>query len=141
MMIHAGCRSGILLGLLLAAGLAFPGAGGSDRAQSASGHSSQFLRQALHFSDDEIKTIERGQPICREGETPDKAEILLYGAVYVKAAPGTFIRSYTEVEKLVDGKGYLAARHFRTPPALEDLQDLNLDADDLQELRTCQPGS
>jgi hypothetical protein len=70
----------------------------------------------------------------------DKNEILMYGVVFVNAAPEKFLKIYADVEKLVDGKSYLSAKYFKTPPSLSDLLNLTFDQEDLEELRNCLPG-
>jgi hypothetical protein len=60
--------------------------------------------------------------------------------VYINGSPSVFLKAYTEVEKRVDGKGFLAAKRFHDPPVLSDLASLAFDDEDLQSLRTCSPG-
>jgi hypothetical protein len=98
------------------------------------------LQKTLRINDAEWKTLEQGLPIAREESTPDKNEVLMYGVVFVNGAPEKFLKTYAAVEKMVDGKSYLASRYFRTPPSLADLDSLQLDEDDIQQLRQCQTG-
>jgi hypothetical protein len=100
----------------------------------------QGIRQRLNISANERTLLDQGKAIVREVATNDRAEILIHGAVYVNGSPATFLRAYTEVEKLVDGKGFLAAKRFGSPPTLSDLSNLAFTDDDLQALRTCTPG-
>jgi hypothetical protein len=100
----------------------------------------QAIRKKLNISADERALLDQGKAIVREVVTKDRAEILVLGAVYVNGSPSTFLKAYTEVEKLVDGKGFLAAKRFGSPPTLNDLSNLAFADDDLQALRTCSPG-
>jgi hypothetical protein len=60
--------------------------------------------------------------------------------VFVNAPPERFLKMYADVEKLPDGKTYLAAKYFRKPPSAADVSSLSLDADDIAQLRNCEPG-
>jgi hypothetical protein len=100
----------------------------------------RFLREHVHLTDPQIDTIAAGSATAQEHTTPDRAEILVYGAVYVDADPVEFARRYAEVEKLPDGKTYLAAKYFKSSPSLNDLHFLQLPQEDLAELKDCRPG-
>ena len=100
----------------------------------------QAIRKKLNISTDERAELDQGKAIAREVETKDRAEILVFGAIYVNGSPSVFLKTYTEVEKLVDGKGFLAAKKFQNPPVLSDLANLTFDEEDLRALRTCSPG-
>ena len=100
----------------------------------------QAIRQKLNISTDERAVLDQGKAIAREVKTTDGSEILVFGAIHVNGSPSVFLKTYTEVEKLVDGKGFLAAKKFQNPPVLSDLAGLTFDKDDLEALRTCTPG-
>ena len=123
---------------LLLAGVTFVNLAVAADNRTANSH--DFLRNKLNFSDEQIRTVAAGKPFCIEVQTPDASEVLLYGAVWVNADPLAFVKQYAEVEKLVDGKGFLAAKKFSTPPVLNDLSSLHLDAEDLEQLRSCEAG-
>jgi hypothetical protein len=114
--------------------------GSNASLRAADADPEQAIRQKLNISANEKALLDQGKAIVREVATNDRAEILIHGAVYVNGSPSTFLKAYTEVEKLVDGKGFLAAKRFGTPPTLNDLSNLTLADDDLQALRTCSPG-
>ncbi|MBL8228732.1 MAG: hypothetical protein JNL98_09660 [Bryobacterales bacterium] len=121
-----------LLFLVLICGTQFLGA--------AEGDVRKLLQESLKLSPAEIRDVERGLPIVREEPTQDKNEVLMYGVVFVNAPPEHFLKMYADVEKLVDGKSYLAAKYFRKPPTMADLASLAFDAEDIDELRNCVPG-
>jgi hypothetical protein len=118
---------------LLVAGLSGPFA-------AAAADPEHSIRQKLNISASERTLLENGKAVVREVETTDRAEILIHGAVYVNGSPSTFLTVYTDVEKLVDGKGFLAAKRFHDPPTVSDLSNLAFDNEDLEALRTCSPG-
>lgn len=101
---------------------------------------SEFVRQRLNLSQPDMILLQQGTPVSYELKTPDPAEILVYGAVRIRSTCEAFAASYSDVEKLVDGKSYLGVRKFSVPPKLSDLADLVLNQQDLLELRKCRPG-
>jgi hypothetical protein len=107
---------------------------------AAAADAEQAIRQKLNISTDERALLDQGKAIAREVKTKDGSEILVFGAIYVNGPPSVFLKTYTEVEKLVDGKGFLAAKRFQDPPVLSDLANLTFDKEDLEALRTCSPG-
>jgi hypothetical protein len=64
----------------------------------------------------------------------------MYAVVFVNARPERFLKMYADVEKLPDGKTYLAAKYLRKPPSAADVASLSLDADDIAQLQQCEPG-
>jgi hypothetical protein len=120
--------------------LAFLITGWNASLPAAAADPEQAIRQKLNITAEERALLDQGKAIVREVRTNDRAEILIHGAVYVNGSPSTFLKAYTEVEKLVDGKGFLAAKRFGSPPMLSDLSNVTFDNDDLQALRTCSPG-
>ena len=114
--------------------------GSTGAAPLGAADAEQAIRQKLNISTSEKAELDQGKAIAREVKTKDGSEILVFGAIYVKGSPSVFLKTYTEVEKLVDGKGFLAAKKFQDPPVLSDLANLTFDKEDLQALRTCSPG-
>ncbi|MCC6364339.1 MAG: hypothetical protein IT165_12510 [Bryobacterales bacterium] len=106
----------------------------------AAGPATDFVRHRLQLSDGDVLRLEQGLPVSYELRTPDKAEVLVYGAVRIRSTCEAFVSSYADVEKLADGKSYLQVRKFSSPPQAPDLADLVLDREDLRELRDCRPG-
>ncbi len=96
--------------------------------------------EKLGFSREEKGLLEKGQAVVREHPTADKAEIIIYGAVFIKAAPEAFVKSYTEISRRVNGTSYLSAGLFKQNPTLADLDGLTFDREDIAELKDCVPG-
>jgi hypothetical protein len=124
-------------GAVVVSGVLLPG---QAAGQGGAAPSRDFLRTRLKFSEEQIRTITSGKPFCMEVETPDAAEVVLYGGVWVNADPVAFVKQYAEVEKLVDGRTFLAASRFSTPPVESDLARLELDAEDVEQLKDCRTG-
>jgi hypothetical protein len=99
-----------------------------------------FFRQSVELSDDQIAAIRSGQPVVKPlpPRTPD--EVLLFGAVYIHAAPETYFQYARNFDRLRGVPGFLALGVFTDPPQLSDLKGFALDSDDIQDLKNCEPG-
>lgn len=100
----------------------------------------RFLQQTMGLDAEQVRQVQAGQPMVKRVDTPDGAEILIYGAIFVKGEPAKFVQTFVNVEKMVDGKNYLAAKRFGNPPKIDELKGLKLDPEDLEELESCEPG-
>ena len=99
-----------------------------------------FFREHIGLSDDQIDSIRNGQPLVRPlpPRTPD--EVLLFGAVYIRAAPETYFQYARNFDRLRQVPGFLALGVFTDPPQLSDLQGFSFESDDIQDLKSCEPG-
>ena len=68
------------------------------------------------------------------------AEVFLFGAVYIHAAPEAYVLFAHDFDRLRKIPGYLALGVFSNPPRLSDLKDFSFDSDDIQALESCKPG-
>jgi len=100
-----------------------------------------FFRENIGLSDDQIDAIRSGQPIVKPlpPRTPD--EVLLFGAVYIRAASETYFQYARNFDRLRQVPGFLAVGVFTDPPQLSDLRGFSLDHDDVEDLKRCQPGN
>jgi hypothetical protein len=71
--------------------------------------------------------------------TPD--EVFLFGAVYIHAAPDAYLRFARDFDRLRKLPSYVALGVFSNPPQLSDLKDFSFDEDDIEALKSCEPGN
>ena len=100
-----------------------------------------FFRQNIGLSQDQIAAIRTGQPVAVTLPPRTPAEVLLFGAVYIHAAPETYFQFARNFDRLREVPGFLALGVFTDPPQLSDLQGFALDSDDIQALKDCEPGN
>lgn len=96
-----------------------------------------FFRQDIGLSQDQIAAIRNGQPVTKNLRSRTPAEVFLFGAVYIHAAPGSYVQFAHDFERLRKLPGYLALGVFSNPPQLSDLKDFVLDNKDIQALKNC----
>ena len=68
------------------------------------------------------------------------AEVFLFGAIYIHAAPEGYLRFARDFDRLRKLPGYLALGVFSNPPKSSDLQGFSFDKDDIKALKNCKPG-
>ena len=99
-----------------------------------------FFREHIGLSDDEIDALRNGQPEVKPLPPRIPDEVLLFGAVYIHAAPEAYFQYARNFDRLREVPGFLALGVFTDPPQLSDLHGFALDSDDIQDLKNCQPG-
>src|SRR5262245_47334897 len=96
----------------------------------------KFFRAYAALSDDEIKAIHNGTAVAKVVDSPAE-QVLIFGAVYIKAKPESYLAFASNVEETSKIPGYIAIRKFSDPPQLSDLDKLTLDAEDIKDLQNC----
>jgi len=99
-----------------------------------------FFRDNIGLRDDQIAAIHNGQPVVKPLPPRTPEEVLLFGAVYIHAAPETYFQYARNFDRLRQVPGFLALGVFTDPPQLSDLRGFSLDHDDIEDLKSCQPG-
>jgi hypothetical protein len=132
-MLRSATRIAALLALM--AGTALPGP------SQASPDLRTFFRQNIGLTEEQIAAIRSGQPVVVALPPRTPAEVLLFGAVYIHAAPETFFQFARNFDRLRKVPGFLALGVFTVPPQLSDLKGFAFDSDDIQDLKNCEPGN
>jgi hypothetical protein len=99
-----------------------------------------YFKQYIGLSQSQIAAIRNGQPVAKHLDPRIPDEIFVFGAVYINAAPDSYIKFANDFERLRKLPGYLALRKFSNPPQLSDLKGFELDSDDIKALKKCKPG-
>ncbi len=100
----------------------------------------RFFREFAGLNEDQIAAIRSGKAIAKvvESSTPD--EVFVFGAVYVKASPESYLELASNMDALRRLPGYLAIGTFSDPPQLSDLEGLHLEHKDIEKLKNCKVG-
>ena len=100
-----------------------------------------FFRQKVGLSADQINAIRSGQPLAQPLPPRNPDEVLLFGAVHIRAVPEVYFQYARNFDRLRQVPGFLALGVFTDPPQLSDLRGFSLDHDDIEALQSCQPGN
>src|SRR5215475_6979456 len=100
----------------------------------------KFFRDYAGLKQEQIAAIRSGKAVAKvvESRTPD--EVFVFGSVYVQSTPEKYLKLATDIEALRKLPSYLAIRKFSDPPQPSDLEGFTLEADDVKDLKNCEPG-
>jgi hypothetical protein len=99
----------------------------------------QFWREVAGFSEAQIAAAESGQVVTRVVTTREDNDVVIAGAARVDVSPETVVEGFRSLRAL-GGARVVASGRFSDPARLEDLAGLELDRQDLIDLRRCRPG-
>jgi hypothetical protein len=99
-----------------------------------------FFRQDIGLSQDQIAAIASGQPVTKTLKSRTPAEVFLFGAVYIHAAPENYVKFAHDFDRLRKLPNYLALGVFSNPPQVSDLKGFLFESDDINALKDCKPG-
>ncbi len=91
-----------------------------------------FFQQNVGLSQDQITAIQSGQAVAKTLPSRTPAEVFLLGAIYIHAAPESYLKFALDFDRLRKLPNYLALGVFSNPPLLSDLKDFSFDNDDIQ---------
>jgi hypothetical protein len=100
----------------------------------------KYFSQNIGLSQSQIAAIRNGQPVTKALPSRTPAEVFLFGAVFVHAAPEKYVQFAHDYNRLRKLPSNLALGVFSSPPTLSDLKGFAFDSDDLKALRSCKPG-
>ena len=109
-------------------------------AQGQNGEPFKFFREYIGLNDGQIAAIRSGKALAKivESRTPD--EVFVFGAVYVESTPDKYLKFASDIDSLRKLPSYLAIQKFSDPPQLSDLEGFSLEAEDIKDLKNCEPG-
>ncbi len=100
----------------------------------------KFFRDYVGLRDDQITAIRNGKAVAKvvESRTPD--EVFVFGSVYVQSTPEKYLKLASNINELRKLPSYLAIRKLSDPPQLSDFDGFTLEAGDIKQLKSCEPG-
>jgi hypothetical protein len=99
-----------------------------------------YFQQDIGLSQDQITAIRNGQPVTKALPSRTPAEVFLFGAVYIHAAPESYLRFVLDFNRLRKLPNYLALGVFSDPPQLSDLKGFAFDTNEINDVKNCKPG-
>jgi hypothetical protein len=99
-----------------------------------------YFKDYIGLSDDQITAIRGGQAVAKTLHSRAPDEIFVFGAIYIKGAPESYLKFSRDFDRLRKLPGYLAIAEFSNPPKPSDLEGFTFDSEDIKELKNCKPG-
>lgn len=104
------------------------------------GDVNRFLSEQLGFNAAQLRPLAAGDAVVRSLDVSDDREVAVSGAVQVGVPPAFFADLLRDVTRFKRSAEILQIGRFSTPPVLEDLTDLTVDAEDREALARCRLG-
>jgi len=99
-----------------------------------------FFREFVGLNEEQIAAIRSGKAVAKVVGSPTPDEMFVFGAVYVKAVPESYLKLASDIDALRKLPSYLAIQSFSDPPQLSDLEGFTLEQQDIRDLKNCKPG-
>ncbi|HEX3183898.1 MAG TPA: hypothetical protein VHQ94_03835 [Pyrinomonadaceae bacterium] len=109
-------------------------------AQSSAVELQQILSEKAAFQAADFAALQQGQTIVKLTPITDKREVAVCGLVTLRTSAEQFLRSYIDGMTRQNNQTVLEAGRFGTAPAVADLQQLTIDAAEIEDLKSCVTG-
>jgi hypothetical protein len=96
--------------------------------------------QQVGLSQKQIADIRGGQAVSKKMTSRIPDEIIVFGAVFVKATPESYFKLAYDFDRLKKVSGFLAIEKFSNPPQVSDLKGYAYDSEDIKAMKECKPG-
>jgi len=98
-----------------------------------------YFQKFVGLKAEEISSIKNGQAFSKALKSRDAGEVFVWGAVFVKAAPESYVKFATDFDRLRKLSEFVALGKFSNPPKESDLQGFEFDDEDIKALKECKP--
>jgi hypothetical protein len=115
-------------------------AGNTALAQSSANEFQRILNEKAAIEAADFAALEQGQTIVKLTPITDKRELAMCGLVTLRTTAEQFLRSYIDGMSRQNNQTVLEAGRFGTAPAVADLQQLTIDAAEIEDLKQCVAG-
>jgi hypothetical protein len=101
----------------------------------------RFFRENIGLTTDQVSAIRSGEPVTKALPSREPSEVFLIGAVFIHAAPESYVKFAHDFGRLRRLPNYLALGVFSNPPQMSDLKSFSFEKDDIESLKNCKPGN
>lgn len=116
------------------------GAAYPAKAQTSLAELQKTLQEKAAFAETDFALLQRGEPIVKLAPVQDKREVAVAGLVNLRASADEFLRSYRDSLTRKSNGAVLEVGSFGAVLTLADLQNLTLEARDIEDLKSCVVG-
>jgi hypothetical protein len=109
-------------------------------AQTSAGEFQRILNEKAAIQAADFAALAQGETIVKLTPITDKREIAVCGLVTLRTSADQFLRSYLDGMTHKNSRTVLEAGRFGSAPDVGDLQQLTLDARDIEDLKECVAG-
>jgi hypothetical protein len=99
----------------------------------------KYFSDSIGLSPNQIADIRGGKAVAKVLKSRTPAEVFVFGAVYIRAVPESYVQLASDLDRRRKLPEYLALGKFSNPPQLTDLEGFRFDKDDIRALKECKP--
>lgn len=100
----------------------------------------QFLQKDMALTRNEMQSIVLDRAVAKLLETQTNDEIAIFGIIKIRVPQEFFIEKFRDIIAFESGQNVRAAGIFHSPPELSDVTTLQINDEDMREIRNCKPG-
>ena len=115
-------------------------AANSALSQTSLAEFQKVLQEKAAFEQVDFGALQLNQPVVRLAPVADKREVAVSGVVNIRARAEEFLKSYRESMTRKSNAAILEIGGFSKEPSLDDLQNLTIEARDIEDLKECVVG-
>lgn len=113
----------------------------ATQAQTSLPELQKLLSEKVPFNETDFAKLQHGETIVRVAPVQDKREIAVSGLITLHASAAEFLRSYRDSLTRKNNAAVLEVGSFSASPSIKDLENLTLEAQDIENLKNCIVGN
>ncbi|MCU1287246.1 MAG: hypothetical protein JWO13_3596 [Acidobacteriales bacterium] len=99
-----------------------------------------YFKNSVGLTPDQITDFRNGKPVVKVIQSRTPSDIVVFGAIYIKATPESYVQLATDFDRLRKLPEYLAIQKYSSPPLVSDLASFKFESGDIKDLKECKPG-
>ena len=99
-----------------------------------------YITNSVRLTPAERSALLTNRAVTRLLEAEPGKEVSVFGAVWIDAVPGAYVRLVKDIERFERGGPFRITKCISDPPQLGDFASLDLPDDDIAALKTCRVG-
>ncbi len=99
-----------------------------------------YISTHVRLAPAERNALLSGSPVTKLLNSDASNEVAVFGAVWIDAAPATYVRLLKDIEQFERGGPFRITKRISGPPNISDFAALQLPAEDVEALKTCKVG-
>ncbi len=100
-----------------------------------------MLVKQIKLTDAEMAGLSQGRVLARMLKSKDKREVTGLGMIRINISQEEFLKRYRDIATFKQGPEVLQIGKFGNSAKIQDIQGLTLDPGEIEDLKSCKPGS
>lgn len=96
-----------------------------------------YLTQHVRLDAGARSRLLAGEAVTKMLDSDPSKEVAVFGAVWIAGPLERYLDTVKDIERFESGEAFRVTKKVSSPPRLEDFAQLNIPAEDVQDLRSC----